>query len=182
MRAATGRRSYRWALVPIGMVGVASLAIALSATGAGNKPKCFGKEATKVGNGNPNTINGTPQNDVIVSLGGGDSVDGKAGNDRICTDGGADGAAGGAGDDKINGGPKADSLDGDTGIDNQPGDGEDLIKGTRGADRLEGQGADDKILGGDNNDILDGQSGKADFCDGGPRGDNVTNCETGPGD
>lgn len=182
MKFAPNPRSRLWMLVPVALVGVASLVVAFSATGAGNKPKCFGKEATKVGNNGPNTIEGTDGNDVIVSLGGADNVDGGEGNDRICTGVGADGAAGGPGDDKLNGGAKADSLDGDTGLDGQPGDGEDLLKGGDKADRLEGQGADDRILGGDGEDLLDGESGPADFCDGGPKSDSINNCEEGPGD
>ena len=88
---------------------------------------------------------------------------------------------GGAGNDKINEGNGAGSADGDTGVDDQPGDGKDLLIGGNAADRLEGQGADDRIFGGDSNDLIDGQSG-TDFCDGGPRSDSINNCEEGPGD
>src|SRR4051812_35894731 len=107
MRFESQSSSYRWwALLVVGLVGATCLTVALSATGAASKPKCFGKEATKVGGPTADTINGTNGKDVIVSLDGGDSVDGKGGNDLICTGQGADGADGGPGNDKINGGFK----------------------------------------------------------------------------
>jgi Ca2+-binding RTX toxin-like protein len=69
-----------------------------------------------VGDGNANTIVGSPWNDEIWGMGGDDKIDGGGGQDII---------HGGAGDDKIRGGDCNDTMFGDAG--------DDLINGENGA-------------------------------------------------
>src|SRR5215218_1844522 len=72
--------------------------------------KCFGEPTTIVGTDNDDVIHGTEGDDFIVGLGGNDRIYGKGGNDRICggdgDDGLIDGGGGndGAGDGGIYGG------------------------------------------------------------------------------
>jgi RTX calcium-binding nonapeptide repeat (4 copies) len=92
---------------------------------AGVSPaSCKGQPATIVGTSNNDVLLGTPGRDVITALGGGDTVSGDAGNDLVC---------GGPGRDKLSGGP--------------------------GNDKLFGQGGKDKLKGGKANDVCKGGKG-----------------------
>jgi hypothetical protein len=92
---------------------VAGLITASVVTGssAGAVQRCFGQPATGVGNNGDNTIVGTPDRDVIVSLGGDDQIHGRGGPDLIC-----------AGDDH-------DTVEGEDGNGSTPGTGTTRSKG-----------------------------------------------------
>lgn len=79
--------------------------------------KCFGENATIVGNEGSNILQGTPGNDIIVGLGGNDIINGRGGNDRLCGDAGRDVIFGGDGNDFLDGGPGLDVLNGGSGSD-----------------------------------------------------------------
>jgi hypothetical protein len=86
-----------------------------------SKASCGGLKATRVGNGGPNVLTGTPGRDVIAGLGGKDKLKGLGGNDVIC---------GGRGRDRLIGGPGRDKLLGQAGG--------DFLKGGPGKDKLKG--------------------------------------------
>jgi len=111
---------------------------------------CNGLPANIVGDGDGNTLYGTPGNDVIDGLAGNDTIFGLGGNDIIC---------GGLGRDKLYGGSGDDKLYGDAG--------NDVLKGGAGKDRL---------FGDSGKDAMDGQSG-SDRCNGGSGKDKATRCE-----
>ena len=96
-------------------------------------------EATKVGDSNANTLNGTADDDAIF---------GSMGNDTL---------SGLDGDDKLDGGSGNDSLFG--------GGGSDTLVGGIGDDKLFGGGGNDILIGGAGNDTLDGGANRdtADF-------------------
>jgi uncharacterized protein len=160
-------------------------------------PECLGREATIVGSGGDDRIEGTRGDDVIVARGGDDRIDADRGNDVICAGGGDDRVAGGDGDDEIDvgrGDDRVDGGDGDDVIDGGRGDDlvdggedDDVIDGGRGDDRVEGgEGGDeidagrgdDRVEGGDGEDALDGGRGD-DRLDGGDEDDTL---DGGPGD
>lgn len=91
-------------LVPA-LVAAAGLTAPLAITPVAQAaaPTCGGLKATIVGNSKANTINGTPQRDVIVARGGNDTIRGLGGNDVICGGDGADSIFGGDGNDRLYG-------------------------------------------------------------------------------
>jgi hypothetical protein len=84
--------------------------------------RCAGLPATHLGTNLRDVIKGTPEADVIITLGGKDSIVGKGGNDRVCA---------GRGKDKVKGNS-----------------GKDRLRGQRGNDRLNGGGGNDRLSGG----------------------------------
>ncbi|MGI8740789.1 MAG: calcium-binding protein [Gammaproteobacteria bacterium] len=145
------------------ITAVFSVTLPLIATPAVGAPLCLGEPATKVGNNNGQTINGTARKDVIVGLGGNDVINGLGGNDVICGDFGDGRASGGA--DTLNGGPGEETLQGEFGSDvlngqdgDDPnlegGDGNDTLRGGAGDDFLNGTGGNDKSFGEAGNDTI----------------------------
>jgi Ca2+-binding RTX toxin-like protein/subtilisin family serine protease len=131
-------------------------------TSLGPPPSCFDAAPTIVGTAGDDTINGTPNADVIVTGAGDDTVNGLSGSDRVCAGGGNDVVDVGLGDDLVAGGPGADVIDG--------GDGDDSLIGNAGGD--DPNDAGDTISGGAGNDLLVGAVGN-DVLDGGPGNDDI---------
>jgi Ca2+-binding RTX toxin-like protein len=78
---------------------------------AGPLPTCFGRTATIVGTPNDDeNVEGTEENDVIVTMGGDDIVHAHAGNDTICLGSGADQAFGGRGNEQVRAGAGNDLV------------------------------------------------------------------------
>jgi hypothetical protein len=112
--------------------------------------RCGGKNATIAGTEGSDTLEGTPNKDVIVAFGGRDTVRSFRGNDVVCGAGGKDKLKGGGGNDKL--------------------------KGQKGRDKLKGGGGNDKLRGGKGPDKLVGGAGK-DKCAGGKGDDSARKCE-----
>jgi serralysin len=151
-----------------------------------------GGGSTIIGIEPPNRLNGTEQDDIILTFGGNDLIDAKGGNDLVISGGGNDTVvagtgndqvyagsgndvvAGGDGDDRIFGGKGADLLDG--------GAGNDLVSGDRGNDTVLGGTGNDSVYGGQDSDIVGGGEGNDsvyggkgnDTVDGGAGNDFVT--------
>lgn len=84
--------------------------------------------ATKYGNGNDNTINGTNNDDFLYGKGGRDILNGLNGNDYLDGGVGDDTLYGGAGNDTLVGGKGTDFMDGGTGADQfNGGQGKDTV-------------------------------------------------------
>jgi DNA-binding beta-propeller fold protein YncE len=88
-------------------------------TFARERPKCAGKQATRVGTAGKDKIRGTARADVIVGLGGKDVIRGLAGKDILCGGKGRDRLIGGRGRDKLLGQAGRDTLRGGPGRDKQ---------------------------------------------------------------
>ena len=149
-------------------------------------PSCFGVPATIVGTDvDDNIINGPPQADVIVGVGGTDVINGHAGRDRTC--GGpnpeptpeviAEALDGGRGDDRLYGGDGSDDIYGDDSSGLLPwGKGvfdDDILKGGAGFDTLVDyrSGDVDKLYGGSTGDRLYASDGDyLGFLDAGAQG------------
>ena len=107
--------------------------------------------AVILGDGFPNVLVGTPDNDVI---------DGRGDNDIIFGGGGDDIILGGAGNDTITGGDGSDTIVGEAGDDTLSGNlCDDEVRGNDGADTVNGNMDDDELHGGDGVDSLDGGPG-----------------------
>jgi hypothetical protein len=140
---------------------------------------CNGLPATIVGTTGNDSIQGTDNDDVIVTLGGNDTIDGYGGNDTICAGDGDDTVEGGNGNDWINGEDGNDTLD--------TGNGEDTVYGGNGNDEIETGSGNDSAYGGAGNDTLDTEGdddlldggADTDSCDGGTGTDTLINCENG---
>jgi uncharacterized repeat protein (TIGR01451 family) len=92
--------------------------------------KCNGQDADIVGTEGFDRLNGGPNKDVIVGLGGSDVIRGRGGNDVVC---------GGEGFDKLKGNSGNDELFGQLGSDTLiGGDGVDLCDGGKGPDERRG--------------------------------------------
>ena len=92
----------------------------VSAGATAPTPTCQGEPATLFFPsvpGSATAVQGTDDDDVIVTGRGQDSVNGGAGRDLICTRGGKDSVRGGRGDDRVRGGPRDDRLFGNKGLD-----------------------------------------------------------------
>ena len=121
------------------------------------------KAETHLGGGD-DTVNGSPNGDLIFGEPGADSIAGNNGDDEIYVGFGADSIQGGSGNDTIDGGDQNDNiagnagndaLVGDGGNDNLlGGDGADIIHGGPGNDAICGDSGDDELHGGDNDDTL----------------------------
>lgn len=94
----------------------------------------------------PNTLLGTPGNDVIDGLGGDDVIKGFGGNDQLYGSAGNDTLVGGDGADTLVGGDDQDQLSGNAG--------DDILGGDTGFDTLAGGAGSDSLDGGDDNDTL----------------------------
>ena len=66
--------------------------------------------ATRTGNQNANTLNGTSGDDVIYGLGGNDDINGLGGDDNLYGGEGRDDIEGGGGEDYIVGGKGRDTV------------------------------------------------------------------------
>ena len=97
--------------------------------------------------GEPNNVNGTRQNDVLIGTDGSDIIRGFKGQDTL---------RGGAGDDTLTGNGGRDNLVGGAGNDSlRGGSGEDTLDGGLGNDTLTGNGNDSFVLrAGDGADII----------------------------
>ncbi|WP_299492634.1 hypothetical protein [uncultured Shewanella sp.] len=120
---------------------------------------CFGEKATHWGTSGDDHIDGTHDEDVIMTFGGNDTVYGWDKTDKIC---------GGDGNDIIYGKRGADFIDG--------GAGDDYVFGDAGHDVILGGDGNDQLIGGNKDDLLDGQVGM-DTCDGGTGINETLNCE-----
>ena len=168
----------RISLVVIALAVFAGVAVPVPA-----RPTPSGCKNVITGTALPESLDGTPQNDRILGLGGDDRLAGARGND--CLNGGfdSDQLLGAAGDDRLEGSNGEDSLAGDAGADDLMGEQDaDRLDGGAGADRLWGGGARDTIRGGAGGDVLRGQGGDdylyggagADKPRGGPGDDTIT--------
>jgi Ca2+-binding RTX toxin-like protein len=116
-------------------------------------PRCLGRRARIVGDGDDEVLRGTPGNDVIVGLGGEDVIRGGGGRDRLCGGRGADELRSGVGGDRLKGGGGRDVERGGAGRDELAGNaGRDDLNGGRGRDRLRGGPGRDACVGGDGRD------------------------------
>ena len=160
---------------------------------------CDGKQATIVGTSGNDTLQGTPNDDVIAAGQGNDTIRASGGNDVVCAGPGTDDAQGASGNDLVRGGGGDDDMRASKGRDNVKGNngddvigggadndrlsgnkgndelgshtGEDVLKGRAGDDDLRGNEANDTLGGGKGDDFLNGGEGRND-CAGGP-GDNT---------
>ena len=118
--------------------------------------------------GLPQTVTGTPLqdvltggdfNDTIMGLDEADSIQGGLGADVLRGDGGSDTLYGGDGDDRLQGGAGADSLLGDAGSDLIEGESApDVLYGGAGTDTLIGGTGADTLFGGDGDDEIFGNT------------------------
>lgn len=116
-------------------IALATAAPTAAAAGApGGGPRCFGEPATIVGTGDRDVLRGTPGADVVVTFRGFDVVHGLGGADRICTGRGGDELFGEGGRDRLQGGPDGQRFD------------DDFI-------------TSDTLVGGPGDDVLDGGPG-----------------------
>jgi len=102
-------------LCVVAVCAIAATLLIGSPVNAQELPTCNGLEATIVGTEGFDRIYGTPEDDVIVSLGGRDVIRAGEGNDTICSGDGRDKVFGGPGDDWISGGSANDRLIGQQG-------------------------------------------------------------------
>ncbi|HEU4480677.1 MAG TPA: hypothetical protein VFS18_02225 [Actinomycetota bacterium] len=115
MTASIARRSIAGlGVVALLLVGLMVVSARSAETG---RPKCNGVEATIVGTGNGEEIDGTGGRDVIVGRGGNDEIDGAGGGDIICGGRGRDDLDGERGNDKLYGGRGTDHVEGGLGDD-----------------------------------------------------------------
>lgn len=111
------------------------------------------------GNGQTDTIIGSPGPDIIFTLTGNDSINGLGGADIISAGGGNDTLSGGEGNDNLNGQNGDDSVLGDAGADVIVGGaGIDTLLGGADNDFLSGQTEPGLLSGGGGNDILQGNT------------------------
>jgi Ca2+-binding RTX toxin-like protein len=156
--------------------------VALSPAAAGDRPTCFGEEATIVADEVDGKVVGTAGNDVIVGVDGPFWIEGRGGNDRICVGGGEPQDPhtlyGGPGADRIHGGNGMAIIHGEGGRDQlyggagpdmmeggkmgdlmYGGNGVDGLIGDGGHDVINGGGDDDRVMGHDGDDTMDGGAG-----------------------
>ncbi len=107
--------------------------------------------AIVIGTNGDDDLDGTANNDLIVSGNGDDTIEAGDGHDLIFAGNGDNTVDGGAGNDVIVAGRGDDEIDG--------GDGDDLIFGGRGDDAIEGGDGNDLIFGGSGDDTIDGGEG-----------------------
>jgi Ca2+-binding RTX toxin-like protein len=167
----THTNSSRMASIAAAVVTLAAGLLLIAVPDSDAAPRCFGKQATKVGTNGPDRITGSPRKDVIVTLGGDDVVQAKSNDDRVCLGNGDDFAGTSRGFDKIEGGDGNDEMHGG-GFSGRrdPGDG-DLILGGEGDDFLDGTRGElkDKVKGGPGDDFLQG----GELADGGDGNDEI---------
>ncbi len=127
------------------------------------------REATEIGTGRDDALNGTRRDDVLFGRGGNDALNGNGGENVMLGHGGRDVINGGnrsdlafgmGGRDTLNGNNGDDSLDGGGGHDNIYGaGGADLIRAGSGNDLVEAGGGDDRVNLGPGNDTVQGEGG-----------------------
>ncbi|MBY6049388.1 M10 family metallopeptidase C-terminal domain-containing protein [Vannielia litorea] len=133
----------------------------------------FAGNDTINGLGGKDTIWGGADDDTIDGGGGSDTIYGESGDDEITAQGGADEVYGGDGEDRILGGGGADDLNGDGENDTVNGQGgDDVIRGGEGYDTLIGGDGDDEIYGEAGIDKIFGGTG-ADIINGGGGSDKI---------
>lgn len=101
--------------------------------------------AIKYGSINPDTIDGTGENDTIYGWAQGNNASSPSGKDQLNGNAGNDRLYGGTSDDQLNGGLGNDKLYG--------GDGNDTLSGGEGNDILDGELGKDNLIGGKGNDL-----------------------------
>ena len=119
----------------------------------------------RIGQGNPETIDGGAGVDLLFGGGGNDQLSGAGANDILDGGFGDDSLSGGEGDDTLVGGAGADTLEGGAGNDSLlAGDSVfdlgGLGCGGTGADRIEGEGGHDSLNGGADDDLIGGGAGE----------------------
>ncbi|WP_445241791.1 Calx-beta domain-containing protein [Microcoleus vaginatus] len=106
------------------------------------------------------TLEGTPNNDVLIGFPGSNSLSGKQGDDTLFGAEGDDQIFGNQGKDYILGNQANDTLYGGKDSDLiQGGENEDWVFGDNGNDTLEGGQGNDFVRGGKENDLLSGNEG-----------------------
>jgi hypothetical protein len=106
------------------------------------------------------TLEGTPNNDVLIGFPGSNSLSGKLGDDTLFGAEGEDQIFGNQGNDYILGNQANDTLYGGKDSDLIQGDAnEDWVFGDNGNDTLEGGQGNDFVRGGKENDLLSGNEG-----------------------
>jgi len=106
------------------------------------------------------TLEGTPNNDVLIGFPGSNSLSGKQGDDTLFGAEGDDRIFGNQGNDYILGNQANDTLYGGKDSDKVQGDAnEDWVFGDNGNDTLEGGLGNDFVRGGKENDLLSGNEG-----------------------
>ena len=106
------------------------------------------------------TLEGTPNNDVLIGLRGSNSLSGKQGDDTLFGAEGDDRIFGNQGNDYILGNQANDTLYGGKDSDKvQGGENDDWVFGDNGNDTLEGGLGNDFVRGGKENDLLSGNEG-----------------------
>jgi len=106
------------------------------------------------------TLEGTPNNDVLIGFPGSNSLSGKQGDDTLFGAEGDDRILGNQGNDYILGNQANDTLYGGKDSDLVQGDAnEDWVFGDNGNDTLEGGQGNDFVRGGKENDLLSGNEG-----------------------
>jgi Ca2+-binding RTX toxin-like protein len=174
----TARSVRSWATAGI---TVGFLSLTLAPVIAGERPLCFGLDATIVGTPGddafPDAVFGTTQADVIAALAGSDNIytvpldqdpSLAIGDDHICAGPGSDDpVSGSAGNDRIRGGEGSDSVFGFSG--------NDLILGGPGGDEVEPHAGHDVVVGGADGDELCASPG-GDVILGGGGDDRIGTC------
>jgi hypothetical protein len=79
--------------------------------------RCKGRPATHLGTNGRDRLKGTPENDVVVALGGRDNINTRGGRDLVCAGGGRDRVKGKGGNDRLYGQGGNDRLNGGAGRD-----------------------------------------------------------------
>jgi len=106
------------------------------------------------------TLEGTPNDDVLIGFPGSNSLSGKQGDDTLFGAEGDDRIFGNQGNDYILGNQANDTLYGGKDSDKVQGDAnEDWVFGDNGNDTLEGGQGNDFVRGGKENDLLSGNEG-----------------------
>jgi len=106
------------------------------------------------------TLEGTPNNDVLIGFPGTNSLSGKQGDDTLFGAEGEDKIFGNQGNDYILGNQGNDTLYGGKDSDKvQGGENDDWVYGDNGNDTLEGGQGNDFVRGGKENDLLSGNEG-----------------------
>jgi hypothetical protein len=106
------------------------------------------------------TLEGTPNDDVLIGFPGSNSLWGKQGDDTLFGREGEDRIFGNQGNDYISGNQANDTLYGGKDSDKVQGDeNEDWVFGDNGNDTLEGGQGNDFVRGGKENDLLSGNEG-----------------------
>ena len=142
-------------------------ALAATAGGASDDPRCHGRLAKIVGSDGDDVIHGTPGRDVIWGGDGDDEIYGGLGNDLLCGGPGADLVHGGRGNDEVDGGAgDYDRAIGDLGDDKVLGGAgqHDEAAGSLGIDIVNGGSGNFDLVRGDYGwDRMSGGAGRGDI-------------------